>query len=90
MPQLNSRKKHVRQTEKRTWRNRGLKRKVAELTRAAQEAARSGEDEEIQEALSRAYQAIDKAAKVGVIHQRRGGRKKSVLAREVAEIQAER
>ncbi len=89
MPQIKSRRKHIRQTEKRTRRNRRLKEQVAKSTRAALEAARSGDEEEIQQAMNRAYKAIDKASQAGVFHARRGDRKKSLLAQQVAELQAE-
>ncbi len=89
MPQIQSRRKHIRQTEKRTRRNRRLKEQVAKSTRAALETARSGDEEEIQQAINRAYKAIDKASQAGVFHARRGDRKKSLLARRVAELQAE-
>ena len=89
MPQIESRRKHIRQTEKRTRRNRRLKQEIAKSTRAVLEAARSDDEEEIQQAISRAYKAIDKAGQAGAFHTRRGDRKKSLLARQVAELQAE-
>ena len=88
MPQIKSRRKHIRQTEKHTLRNSRLKQEVAKSTRAAVQAARSGDGEEIQQVISRAYKAIDKASRAGTFHARRGDRKKSLLARQVAEIQA--
>ena len=89
MPQIKSRRKHIRQTEKRTLRNRRLKQEMAKSTRAVLDAARSDGEEEIQQAMNRAYKAIDKASRAGVFHARRGDRKKSLLARQVAELQAE-
>lgn len=89
MPQIKSRRKHIRQTEKRTLRNRRLKQEIAKSTRAVLETARSDAEEEIQQAMNRAYKAIDKASRAGVFHARRGDRKKSLLARQVAELQAE-
>ena len=89
MPQIKSRRKHMRQTEKRTLRNRRLKQEMAKSTRVVLEAARSDGEEEIQQAMNRAYKAIDKASRVGVFHARRGDRKKALLARQVAELQAE-
>ncbi|MCK4324749.1 MAG: 30S ribosomal protein S20 [Armatimonadetes bacterium] len=89
MPQIKSRRKHIRQTEKRTLRNRRLKQEIAKSTRAVLDAARSDGEEEIQQAMNRAYKAIDKASRAGVFHARRGDRKKSLLARQVAELQAE-
>ncbi len=89
MPQIKARSKHIRQTEKRTRRNRRLKKEVARLSRAVMEVARRGDEQEIHEALSHAYKAIDKASKVGAFPSQRGDRKKSVLARQVAELQAE-
>ncbi len=89
MPQIKARAKHIRQTKKRTRRNRRLKEQVTKSIRAALEAARSGDEEEIQQAISRAYKVIDKASKVGTFHARRADRKKSLIARQVAKIQAE-
>ena len=88
MPQTKSRHKHVRKTRTRTRRNRMLKEEVKHATRAAREAARAGDEQQIGEALSRAYKAVDKAAKAGALHTRRGDRKKSVLARQVARTRA--
>ena len=88
MPQTKARHKHIRQSAKRTRRNRKLKEEIKYATRAALDTAREGDQEEIQTALTRAYKAIDKAAKVGTFHSRRKDRKKSVLARQVAELQA--
>ncbi len=89
MPQIKARRKHIRQTEKRTRRNRRLKREVARLSRAAADVAGSGDEQELHESLSRAYKAIDKASKAGAFPSQRGDRKKSVLARQVAELQGE-
>ena len=89
MPQIKSRRKHIRQTEKRTLRNRRLKQEIAKSARAVLETARSDGEEEIQQAMNRAYKAIDKASQAGVFHARRGDRKKSLLARQVVELQAE-
>ena len=88
MPQIKARDKHIRQSAKRTRRNRRLKEQIKYATRAALDTARGGEQEEIGAALARAYKAIDKAAKVGTFHSRRRDRKKSVLARQVAQLQA--
>ncbi len=88
MPQIKARHKHIRQTAKRTRRNRQFKDQIKYATRAALERVRSGDEQETQEALNRAYQAIDKATKAGVLHPRRAGRKKSVLARQAGTAQA--
>ena len=85
MPQMKSRHKHLRKTFKRTQRNRALKQQVKLATRTAREAAGDGDEQQAREALSRAYKAVDKATKMGAFHPRRGDRKKSVLARQVAE-----
>ena len=85
MPQIKSRVKDVRQAHMRNYRNRRLKEQVKATTKAALAAAQSGDEQQIGEALGRAYKAIDKAAKVGAFHARRGDRKKSVLARQMAE-----
>ncbi len=85
MPQMKSRHKHLRKTLKRTQRNRALKQQVKLATRAAREAAGDGDEQQTREALSRAYKAVDKATQAKVLHPRRGGRKKSVLARQVAQ-----
>ena len=84
MPQIKARYKHIRQTHKRTRRNRKLKDEIKYTTRAALAAAASGDEQQVQETLNRAYKSIDKAAKVGVFPARRGARRKSLLARQVA------
>ncbi len=88
MSQIKARQKHIRQTAKRTRHNRRLKDQVKSATRMAVEAARDGDAQQTQEALSRAYRAIDKATKASIFHLRRAGRKKSVLARQVGTAQA--
>ena len=87
MPQTKSRVKDLRQAHKRTYRNRRLKEQVKATTKAVLAAAQSGNEQQIGEALGRAYKAIDKAAKVGALPAPRGDRKKSVLARRIAAAQ---
>ena len=84
MPQIPARRKHIRQTQKRTQRNRALKERVKVATKAALQTSQQGDAEQVNEALDAAYKTLDKAAKAGVIHAGRASRKKSNLAKQVA------
>lgn len=86
MPQTQSRRKHVRQAEKRRERNRSLKKALKVATRAVLEAAAAEDQQVAQSALSAAYKTIDKAVKVGVIHANTAARRKSKLAKKLADM----
>ncbi len=72
-------KKHLRQTRKRTLRNRTRRRDMKEAVRAVVEAAQAGDAEAVTVAIPEAQQAIDKAARHGIIHPNTADRRKSRL-----------
>ena len=75
--------KHLRQTRKRTLRNRTRRRDMKEAVRAVVEAAQAGNADSVKGALPQAQQAIDKAARHGIIHPNTAGRRKSRLVARV-------
>jgi len=87
MPQIQSRRKDVRQAEKRRLRNRELKKAIKIATKAAVQAGESENPEQAEAALAAAYKVIDKAAKARVLHANTAARKKSQLAKKVASLQ---
>lgn len=81
MPNTKSAEKRVRQTEKRTARNRRIKSMVKTSIRRFDEAVQSGDAEASRAKLISATRRIDKAVAKGVIHKNTAARKKSQLAR---------
>ena len=87
MAQHKSAKKRIRQTEKRTIRNRALR----STTRTAIKKFRTLLDEGNSENLKTAYpiiqKTIDKAVTKGIFHRRTGSRYKSRLAIAMSKVQ---
>ena len=81
MPNIESAKKALRQSKKRQALNLRIKKAMKETVKKARLLKMEGKNEEAKNFLSRAYQAIDKAAKRGVIKKNTAGRKKSRLAK---------
>lgn len=81
-------KKRLRQSEKRRERNRAVRSEVRTEIKKAAAAAEAGSPEGAGEAYRRAQQAIDVAARKGVLHKRAAARKKSRLARRVRKTAA--
>jgi small subunit ribosomal protein S20 len=76
--------KRVRQTKRRTERNRAAKSRIKTLRRKVDEVARDGKADEVKAALSEFSSAVDKAAKRGVIHSNKAANLKSKAAHRVA------
>jgi len=76
--------KRVRQTERRTERNRAAKSRIKTLRRKLSDATAGGKSEDVNSALSQLSSAVDKAAKRGVIHRNKADNLKSKAARKVA------
>ena len=72
--------KRVRQTERRTERNRAAKSKLKTLRKKVATATESGKAEEISAALSTYASAVDRAAKSSLIHKNAASRLKSKAA----------
>ena len=84
MPNTSSAKKSLRQTARRRAQNLRRKDAMSMVTKQLRKLAAAGKQEEAKALVSRAYKAIDKAAKRGVIKKNTAARKKSSLARLVA------
>lgn len=81
MPNTKSAEKRIRQTEKRTARNRQVKSMVKTSIRRFEEALQTGDTESAKQKLLSATRQLDKAASKGVINKRTAARKKSQLTR---------
>ncbi|HOB28704.1 MAG: 30S ribosomal protein S20 [Dethiobacteria bacterium] len=81
MPVTRSAEKRMRQTSKRTARNRRIKSMVKTAIRRFEEALQSGDRELARDKLIKAVRQIDRAVAKGVIHKNTAARKKSRLTR---------
>ena len=86
MPIKRAAKKSLRQIKKRTIRNLRRKRTVKDLIKSTIKAAEKGELDKVKDSLRKTQQAIDKAAKVGVIKKNTANRKKSRLAARLKKL----
>ncbi len=75
--------KHVRKTRTRTLRNRNRRKEMKQAIRMVVEAADAGDADAVKSAMPEAQQAIDKAARHGIIHQNKADRRKSRLVARV-------
>lgn len=78
-----AKKAHRASLKKRVF-NVRRKRVLLDTTKSARKAIVAGDKKLTAESLSKAYQAIDKAAKRGIIKKNTAARKKSRLARALA------
>lgn len=78
-----SAKKRVRQTIKRTARNRSLRTNVRTFTKHVRAAIKAGDAKAAKEALPEAIRRIDAAVSKGVYHRKTGSRYISRLTRQV-------
>ena len=88
MANVESAKKRVRQTVKRTLRNRHQKTTVRGFVKKLREAIASGNKVEAKKALGFAVKRIDQAVQKGVYPQRTGSRYVSRLSAQVAALSA--
>lgn len=88
MPNIASAKKRVRQTEKRTLRNRVRKERLKKALRSYQAALQSGDEAAIREELKRAMKAVDRAGDKGILHKNAVNRKKALIARQANRVAA--
>lgn len=84
MPQSKSRKKSLKRARLRTSLNRRRKRAAHDAVRSALDTARAGDEQEMEAAVRKAQQALDRACQKGPYHRNAAGRKK---ARLMARIQ---
>ena len=81
MPNIKSAKKRMRQTLKRTARNRVRKEKLKKAVKSYRSALATGVKETIGEELKNVTRAIDKAGVKGILHKNTINRRKSRLAK---------
>ncbi|MEA4884922.1 MAG: 30S ribosomal protein S20 [Clostridia bacterium] len=86
MPNNKSAEKRVRTSRVRTLRNASVKSSVKTAIRRFHEALAQPEAGASENQLNRAFSAIDRAAKKGVIHKNQAARRKSQLARKANRI----
>ena len=77
-----------RKTERKTEHNRAVREKVSNLRRTLRRATEADDKAKASEVLQKMYSALDKAAKVGVIHKHTAARRKSRLSKIVAGLKA--
>lgn len=81
-----SAKKRIRQTAKRTARNRHIRTTVRNYVKRVREAIAQGDTELAQNALSTATRKIDMAVSKGIYHRKTGSRYISRLTTQVAAL----
>lgn len=87
MPITKSAKKALRQNLKRKEKNLIYKNKIKNLAKGARVLISQKKTREAQELLPEIYQALDKAAKVGVVKKNTASRIKSGIAKAIAKSQ---
>lgn len=88
MPNIKSAKKRVLVAERNRLRNRTWKSAVRTVRNDVADAVKSASAKDAKEALSHAYEIIDKAVAKGVLHKNAAARRKSRLAGKVLAISA--
>ena len=83
MANIKSQMKRNRQNEKARMRNKTVRSEIKTRSKAAIEAARSGNTTAAEEALQAAQARIDVAAARGVLHANTAARRKSQLTKQV-------
>jgi len=81
MPIIQSAKKRVRQTERKTAFNRATKTRYRNAMKVVTDAVAKNDTAGAEKALPAAYKYIDIAAKKHVLHKKTAARRKSVLVR---------
>jgi small subunit ribosomal protein S20 len=88
MANNDSARKRIRQTEKRTARNKARKSRVRSFVRKVEEAVASGDKAAAQEAFRAAQPEMQRAATKGVVHANTVARKLSRLSARVKSLGA--
>lgn len=86
MANVESAKKRIRQTEKRTARNRHIRTTVRTTMKKVREAISGGDKKTAKGALATAVRQIDMAVSKGVYHRKTGSRYVSRLTEAVAKL----
>lgn len=79
MPIKESAKKYLRQTKKHRMLNLARAKAVKDITKKIKKLVAAAKKDEAKKLIAQAYQAIDKAAKRGIIKKNTAARKKSRL-----------
>ncbi|MCL6444507.1 MAG: 30S ribosomal protein S20 [Alicyclobacillus sp.] len=90
MPNIQSAKKRVRVTKRRSLRNASLKSALRTTLKKFEAALATSDVEQARLALKIATRALDKAATKGIIHRNKASRKKSRLTRRFNRFAADR
>lgn len=88
MPNIKSAKKRMRQSIKRTARNRVRKEKLKKAVKSYRSAVAAGESGAVAEELKKVTKAIDKAKVKGILHKNTANRRKSRLAKAANRLAA--
>jgi small subunit ribosomal protein S20 len=86
---IQSAKKRIRQTARRTERNRVYRSAARTHIKKARQQIADGEIEEAEETARLAYKTLDKAARRRIIHPRNAARRKGRLMASLAQAKAE-
>jgi small subunit ribosomal protein S20 len=86
MPNTTSAERRMRNSARKRLHNRSIKSRLKTLERAYADAVAGGKKDDANAAYRNLSSAFDKAAKSGVIHKNKAGRKKSRLAANLAAI----
>jgi small subunit ribosomal protein S20 len=78
--------KRIRQTEKRTERNKSIKTFYRNQVKEVKAAVAAGQPEAAQAALVKAIRALDRATSKSILHRNTAARYKSRLSRSVASL----
>lgn len=84
MPQKHAAIKDLRKNKKRAAHNARIKTNVKALFKKSKELAAAGKKDEARAAAQKFQQAVDKAAKHGVVSKNQAGRKKSQISKVLA------
>ena len=88
MPNIKSAIKRVRQTDKRTARNRVRKERLKQTLKAFNRAIEAGDGAKAQDLFKKASNLVDKAGNKGIMHKNAVNRKKSQLAVKLNTVSA--
>lgn len=88
MPNTKSAERRVRLGARRHSQNQTVSSRLKTLEKRYEDFVKAGKRDDARQALSTVTSALDKAAKVGVIHKAKASRKKSRLAAHLATIKA--
>ncbi len=89
MPNLESGKKALRQSKKRTALNKRYKNRIKSLTRELNNLVKEG-SKDATEKLASFYKAVDKATKKNIIHKNTAARRKSSMTKTVYRADTEK